>query len=59
MRRRRNKKNKISKLRKILLILLFIFIAINLFLNKKIAEKINKIKNEYSKTDVANIYTRR
>ena len=53
MRKRKNKKN---KLRKILLILLFIFVAINLFLNKKIAEKINKIKNEYSKTDVANIY---
>lgn len=53
MRKRKNKKNKFKK---ILLIVLLIFVAINLFLNKKIAEKINKIKNEYSKTDVANIY---
>ena len=41
---RRRRKNKKNKLRKILLIVLFIFVAINLFLNKKIAEKMNTQK---------------
>lgn len=48
-----------KKLNKIKLVGLFIalaFIITNLFLNKKQDEKIKKIKNEYSKTNVENIY---
>lgn len=48
-----------KKLNKIKLVSLFIalaFIMTNLFLNKKQDEKIKKIKNEYSKTNVENIY---
>ncbi|MGL5722942.1 WG repeat-containing protein [Cetobacterium sp.] len=47
---------KLKRIKLISLLIVIIFIIINLFLNKKQAEKISRIKDEYLKTDIENIF---